>query len=324
MKYVRSFFFIGFILSMILLQASAQVNLSQMGFGYSALVRDTSGRIQINKPTRLRFTILIGQNGTTANAPHIEEHNTSTDDFGFVNLTIGQGTRTGGTAPNFGAVDFGVAQYWLVSEVWNSFQNQFEPLSKTALQAVPYAKVAGQLAGGSAIPTGTIVAFGGQKEKVPDGWMLCDGRQLSTADARYTALFSIIGTSWGASGGPGTFNLPNTQGMFLRGVADTSNQDPDKETRIPLTIGGNSRNNVGSYQPDIFLNHNHGGGDHIHNTYNETGAAGGRGSYLTGDRRSSTQWAGSPGMFGSGQIIQNQGGTETRPKNVYVNYIIKL
>ena len=309
MKDIKSFFFIGIILSMILQQVSAQVNLSQMGFGYSALVRDTAGRIQINKAARLRSTILIGQNGTTANAPYIEEHNAITDEFGFVNLSIGQGTRIGGTVSSFAAVDFSLAQYWLLSEVWNSFQNQFEPLSKTALQAVPYAKVAGQLAGGSAVPTGTIVAFGGPKEKIPTGWMLCDGRVLNTADSRYSALFAVVGTSWGASGGPGTFNLPNTLGMFLRGVADTSNQDSDKLTRQPLAQGGNSGNNVGSFQQDEIKSHQH------------------PNSSVYGQVRSSDRdWGGTPLHYGFVSVgaTQLSGGIETRPKNVYVNYIIKL
>lgn len=293
----------------------AQANLAQMGFGYSALVRDTAGRIQTNKPTRLRFTILIGQNGTVANAPHIEEHNTTTDDFGFVNLTIGQGNRTGGTAPNFSAVDFSLSQYWLVSEVWNNFQNQFEPLSKTALQAVPYAKIAGQLAGGSAVPTGTIIAFGGPKDKIPNGWMLCDGRQLSAADPRYQSLFSIIGTSWGASGGAGTFNLPNTLGMFLRGVSDTSNQDPDKLTRQPIVQGGNGGNNVGSYQKDEFSSHTHQMNFELGRQPGWSGGWGGAGQVRA---------ANAPGDPGHNHLPLSTGGNETRPKNVNVNYIIKL
>jgi microcystin-dependent protein len=39
---------------------------------------------------------------------------------------------------------------------------------------------------------------------IPDGWLLCDGRPVNTAD--YPELSSVIGTTYGS--GSGTFNLP--------------------------------------------------------------------------------------------------------------------
>ncbi len=44
-----------------------------------------------------------------------------------------------------------------------------------------------------------------------DGWMLCNGRALSTVT--YSALFALIGYTYGGSGG--TFNLPNAAGQTL-------------------------------------------------------------------------------------------------------------
>jgi len=45
----------------------------------------------------------------------------------------------------------------------------------------------------------------------PRGWMLCNGQSLPIS--QYTALFSILGTTYGGNGTT-TFNLPNLQGRF--------------------------------------------------------------------------------------------------------------
>lgn len=41
----------------------------------------------------------------------------------------------------------------------------------------------------------------------PNGWLLCDGSAVSRST--YAALFTVIGTVWGAGNGTTTFNLPN-------------------------------------------------------------------------------------------------------------------
>ena len=54
---------------------------------------------------------------------------------------------------------------------------------------------------------GEIRAFG--FHFAPSGWAFCDGQLL--AIAQYTALFSILGTTYGGNG-QSTFGLPNLQG----------------------------------------------------------------------------------------------------------------
>ena len=54
---------------------------------------------------------------------------------------------------------------------------------------------------------GEIRPFGGNF--APRGWALCDGQLLSIA--QYSALFSLLGTSYGGDG-IRTFGLPNLQG----------------------------------------------------------------------------------------------------------------
>jgi microcystin-dependent protein len=54
---------------------------------------------------------------------------------------------------------------------------------------------------------GAITIFGGNF--APQSWMLCQGQLLSISD--YTALFSLIGTTYGGDG-QNTFGLPDLRG----------------------------------------------------------------------------------------------------------------
>lgn len=66
--------------------------------------------------------------------------------------------------------------------------------------------------------TGEIIAYGGQV--APDGWLLCNGQELNRAV--YGALFSVIGTAYGAGDGAVTFNAPDFTGRFPRGEDGSS------------------------------------------------------------------------------------------------------
>lgn len=62
-------------------------------------------------------------------------------------------------------------------------------------------------------PTGTIIAFAGNT--LPDGYLLCDGSQVSRTT--YKKLFDVIGTTYGEGDGKTTFTLPNLIDRFLEG-----------------------------------------------------------------------------------------------------------
>lgn len=63
---------------------------------------------------------------------------------------------------------------------------------------------------------GIIVAW--PANWAPVGWALCNGQALSVQ--QYTALFSIIGTTYGGDGRT-TFNLPNLNGRVMMGPSPT-------------------------------------------------------------------------------------------------------
>jgi microcystin-dependent protein len=57
------------------------------------------------------------------------------------------------------------------------------------------------------IPTATIVPW--SDSSVPSGFLECDGSAVSRTT--YSALFAIVGTTYGAGNGSTTFNVPDLQ-----------------------------------------------------------------------------------------------------------------
>lgn len=97
-------------------------------------------------------------------------------------------------------------------------------------------------------------------------------------------------------------------------------EDPDYASRTATTIGGNSAGGVGSMQDGAVQNHSH------HYIYRERDQT--RPSGSTVHTADSTGFQSDADMDRIRYFTENQGptgnfSTETRPKNVNVNYIIK-
>jgi microcystin-dependent protein len=154
------------------------------------------------------------------------------------------------------------------------------------------------------VPVGTIVSYGGAMSTnniaslLQQGWVVCNGESYS--QQQYALLFAAIGTAFG--GGNGNFNVPDLRGRFLRGVDMGAGNDPDAQSRAASAIGGNTGDAVGSLQQDEFAAH----------THSYTMFPG-----LSGGIASGSYWAQTESSTGVA------GGSETRPKNVYANFIIK-
>ena len=65
-------------------------------------------------------------------------------------------------------------------------------------------------------PVGALVQFAGAAS--PAGWALCNGAAVSRTSAAYRALFTAIGTAYGAGDGATTFNLPDMRGRVPVGA----------------------------------------------------------------------------------------------------------
>ncbi len=162
--------------------------------------------------------------------------------------------------------------------------------------------VANQLVSG---PAGSIIMYGGAA--APTGYLLCDGSAVSRST--YSALYSAIGDAYGVGNGTTTFNVPDFRGIFPRGVTGASANDPDAASRTAVN-GGNSGNNVGSKQTGAFASH-------THNSPWITGGSGGSAGIFS----TAVGSGGSTNYLGIADTAT--GGNETRPINIYVNFIIK-
>lgn len=289
---------------------------SGLGFNYQAVVRKTNGLLLANQDVTLRISLFPGQN---AIAPTwIEVHNVRTDASGCFGITVGHGTRQSeSVASTYADINFAAVYYWMKIEIQEN--NAYREVSFSQLPSTPYSEVAHNALTFSA---GMIVPFAGLVENIPEGWLLCDGSAVSRST--YSNLYRSIGVCWGEGNGSSTFNLPDLRGMFLRGVSGSSSNDQDATKRVAKN-GGNKGNNVGSYQEDAIRNIT------------------GKFTTLAAVNASSSEYT-PTGVFGKtdksyqGSMLYDNGvglgvlfdasrvvsvGSDNRPKNVYVNYIIK-
>tara|TARA_R100000900_G_scaffold19312_1_gene15887 strand:- start:4248 stop:4817 length:570 start_codon:yes stop_codon:yes gene_type:complete len=72
-------------------------------------------------------------------------------------------------------------------------------------EATKYDFSGANLTGIEGIPTATIVPW--TSASVPSGFLECDGAAVSRST--YSALFAIVGTTYGVGDGSSTFNVPN-------------------------------------------------------------------------------------------------------------------
>lgn len=150
----------------------------------------------------------------------------------------------------------------------------------------PVGKSIKDIYGRGQIPAGTVSAFAGAT--APDGYLVCNGGAISRTI--FSDLFAAVGTTYGAGNGTTTFNIPDLRGEFLRGLDGGRGVDSGRA--------------LGSYQADELKAHTH--------TY--------RGATII---PSGSDPTGTGSTFTTGNT-GSTGGTETRPRNVAMNYLIKF
>ena len=191
-------------------------------------------------------------------------------------------------------------------------------MPRVAVLPAPYA-----VSAANGVPPGSVSAYMGTN--APTGWLLCDGSAVGRTS--HAALFAAIGTSSGSGDGTTTFNLPDLRGMFLRGVSQGTTRDPDRDLRTSSNPGGNSGNAVGSVQADAtklpsvpFVASSSGNHTHtftMRTDGSDTAAQPERGSGTASGTATTSQDGAHTHTISSG------GDNETRPRNVFVHYIIK-
>ena len=205
------------------------------------------------------------------------------------------------------------------------------------------------------IPTGLIFPFAGPDTKVPTGYLLCNGQQVSKEN--YAALYAVIGATYnrpmdGEDSQLTVFRVPDLRESVPVGIGQ---RDTGVTTHDPLELG--------QFRDDNIQRHYHGLNNHAHSFWGTTGGMSGnvtgsvvstreglfnaRALYSTGNitLSGSRNWAGgdnhtedlpdtmtinvqhnhnfSGTTGGSLADTTAVGGTTTHGKNLGLNYIIK-
>jgi len=108
---------------------------------------------------------------------------------------------------------------------------------------------------------GVILPFAGVG--APTGWLLCYGQAVSRIT--YAALFSALGTAWGAGDGSTTFNLPDLLGRVLAGKDDMGGTSANRLTNQTGGLDGDTLGSTGGSETHALTSaelaaHTHGAG----------------------------------------------------------------
>ena len=138
------------------------------------------------------------------------------------------------------------------------------------------------------------------KTTAPEGWLVCDGQEYDSQNQEYQLLYSVIGYSFGQNGTK--FKVPDLRGLFIRGWDNGKNTDP---SRI-----------FGTIQQDDNKSHNHTATvESIGNGGLPYAFVGSHGNAKT--RYGTTGEGPGAGINTKNEVtIWNNGGTESRPKNM--------
>ena len=162
------------------------------------------------------------------------------------------------------------------------------------------------------LPVGTIIASFIEPREF---YKLMDNRETFDRE-KSTWCYAdgegnILNTPYYVSRGANESRIEDLRGYFLRGLDPTGRIDPDGSSRI-----------AGSDQPDTFGTHSHA------MTYKEKGDKGDAAPVGKKDTdiafrgANNFKYTKNPGSIGN--PMKEEGGQETRPKNIAVYYYIKI
>jgi microcystin-dependent protein len=144
----------------------------------------------------------------------------------------------------------------------------------------------------AALPAGTVLPFAGAA--APAGFLLCNGQ--SVLRSAYAALFAIIGTTYGAADAD-HFTVPDLRGEFIRGLDGGRGVDAGRT--------------LGSAQAADFASHTH-----------QLGVGANDNTAIVQGTKRHANFVNDAYNFTPAHSSTAAGGTETRPRNVALNFII--
>ena len=183
----------------------------------------------------------------------------------------------------------------------NSDGNNGDFLQSNGSGVLSWAAVAG-------VPTGSVYAMA--TTTIPAGYLECNGASISRST--YSSLFSAIGTTWGSADGS-SFNVPDLRGEFIRGF------DNGKGTDSGRSFASSQAGNFQSHDHDVTdPGHSHSGDVAAARTVGGTMGSGDTHALVQNSTRTLSIDSADTDL-----TVDSEGGSETRPRNISMMYIIK-
>jgi len=166
------------------------------------------------------------------------------------------------------------------------------------------------------VPSGAVFCIA--VASVPSGYLECNGQSVSRTT--FAALFAVIGTQYGSSSGS-TFKVPDLRGEFIRGFDNGRGVDSGRSVASSQSDQNKQHNHSASSSSSVTdPGHTHTANYGQGNLVSSGGAFGLRDSG-TANRINSNNTGISVSTSTS---IGNDGGNETRPRNIAMMYVIKV
>lgn len=213
----------GFQLTLLLLLVTT-LSFAQSGMVFQGIARDNNSAAISDKLMTFTFRV-TKSDGTDL---YKETQQIRTDNFGVFSHVIGTGNAVTNT---FASVNFDQPNLKAIISVNNSGVDT--QIYDQTFQYTAYAKYAQ-----NGVPIGTVVAFMGDLDKIPDGWALVDGRNITGPE--YAVLRNTLG---------GATNLPEARGEFLKGAGGSV----DNSNIIPIGVRERQIQNVGQHDHNVNI-----------------------------------------------------------------------
>ena len=177
------------------------------------------------------------------------------------------------------------------------------------------------------VPAGSV--FCRAASVVPTGYLECNGAAVSRST--YSALFGIIGVQYGAGNGSTTFNLPDLRGEFIRGFDHGRGVDNNRS----MASSQAAANHAHTHSVSGTTSHRSltGNVSKISETFEVSGttagvfskqSASGQRTPISSDFSGAGQFSIDVSHSHTYSANTNSVGSEARPRNIAMMYIIKI
>ena len=186
------------------------------------------------------------------------------------------------------------------------------------------------------VPSGSVFCMA--VATVPSGYLECNGAEISRTT--FAALFAVIGTAYGTGNTTTTFNIPDLRGEFIRGLDLGRGVDSGRNIAIVQLSQNKSHNHPAStsisdpgHFHHSFRSGNAGERQYNSNLSSTNFPSSGTGAGNKNEAYNIVAQSSSPNVGQTSNVATgvnasttttNDGGSEARPRNLAMMYIIKI